>query len=143
MPALSSPPTVSGRIPVIGHALQFLRDPIPLLQRGYQEHGSVFSLQLGNKPAVVLLGPDNNRFFFTQTDKLLSIREAYPFFIKMFHERFYFFADLEELAQAFGLLVLRAFPKMVCQATAKGKTLIRPFRYDNRAFTAQHGRYIR
>ena len=107
MSAISSPPTVSGRIPVIGHALQFLRDPIPLLQRGYQEHGSVFSLQLGNKPAVVLLGPDNNRFFFTQTDKLLSIREAYPFFIKMFHERFYFFADLEEYLKQRAMILPR------------------------------------
>lgn len=107
MPALSSPPTVSGRIPVIGHALQFLRDPIPLLERGYQEHGSVFSLELGNKPAVVLLGPDNNRFFFTQTDKLLSIREGYPFFIKMFHERFYFFAEFEEYLEQRAIILPR------------------------------------
>ena len=101
------PPTVSGSIPVIGHAVQFLRDPIPLLERGYQEHGSVFSLRLANKPAVVLLGPENNRFFFTQTDKLLSIREGYPFFIKMFHERFYFFAELEEYLEQRAIILPR------------------------------------
>ena len=86
---------------------QFLRDPIPLLERGYQEHGAVFSLRLGAKPAVILLGPENNRFFFTQTDKLLSIREGYPFFIKMFHERFYFFAEFEEYLEQRAILLPR------------------------------------
>ncbi len=107
MTALSLPPTVSGSTPVIGHALQFLRDPIPLLERGYQEHGSVFSLRLGTKPAVILLGPENNRFFFAETDKLLSIREGYPFFIKMFHERFYFFAEFEEYLEQRAIILPR------------------------------------
>ena len=107
MTVSSLPPIVSGSTPVIGHAIQFLRNPIPLLERGYQEHGSVFSLQLGTKPAVVLLGPENNRFFFTQTDKLLSIREGYPFFIKMFHERFYFFAELEEYLEQRAIILPR------------------------------------
>ena len=100
MPVPSLPPMASGHVPALGHAVQFLRDPIPLIERGYNEHGAIFSLQLGNKTAIVLVGPENNRFFFSETDKLLSIREGYPFFIKMFHERFYFFAEFEEyLAQ--------------------------------------------
>ena len=107
MATLSLPPTVSGSAPVIGHAVEFLRDPIPLLERGYQEHGSAFSLRLGTKPAVVLLGPDNNRFFFAETDKLLSIREGYPFFIKMFHKRFYFFAEFEEYLEQRAIVLPR------------------------------------
>ena len=107
MASLSLPPTVSGSTPVIGHAVQFLRDPIPLLERGYQEHGPMFSLRFGTKPAVILLGPDNNRFFFSQTDKLLSIREGYPFFIKMFHERFYFFAEFEEYLEQRAIVLPR------------------------------------
>ena len=107
METLALPPTVSGSAPVVGHALQFLRDPIPLLERGYQEHGAVFSLRLGNKPAVILLGPENNRFFFAETDKLLSIREGYPFFIKMFHERFYFFAEFEEYLEQRAIVLPR------------------------------------
>ena len=107
METLSLPPTVSGSTPMVGHALQFLKDPIPLLDRGYQEHGAVFSLRLGTKPAVILLGPENNRFFFTETDKLLSIREAYPFFIKMFHERFYIFAEFEEYLEQRAIVLPR------------------------------------
>lgn len=107
MAALSFPPAISGSAPMIGHTVQFLRNPIPLLERGYREHGSVYSLRLGNKPAVVVLGPENNRFFFTQTDKLLSIREGYPFFIKMFHERFYFFAEFEEYLEQRAIILPR------------------------------------
>ena len=107
MATLALPPTVSGSAPLIGHAVEFLRDPLPLLERGYREHGPVFSLRLGTKPAAVLLGPDNNRFFFTQTDKLLSIREGYPFFIKMFHERFYFFAEFEEYLEQRAIVLPR------------------------------------
>jgi sterol 14-demethylase len=45
---------------------------------------------------VVLLGPDHNKFFFGETDKVLSIREGYPFFLKMFSKDFYFFAPHEQ-----------------------------------------------
>ena len=101
------PPMVSGGLPVFGHALQFLRDPIPLIERGYRERGPVFSLQLAHRRAVVLIGPENNRFFFSETDKLLSIREGYPFFIKMFHERFYFFAEFEEYLEQRAIIMPR------------------------------------
>src|SRR3954454_8883092 len=96
--SLPSPPALSGP-PFVGHAIQFLKDPVTLLARGLTEKGRIFSFRLGNKSAVALLGPEHNRFFFEQTDKLLSIREAYPFFIKMFHERLYFFAEPEEYKQ--------------------------------------------
>ena len=64
MTTLPLPPMASGHVPALGHAVQFLRDPIPLIERGYNEHGTIFSLRLGNKTAVVLVGPENNRFFF-------------------------------------------------------------------------------
>jgi len=92
---VSLPPTLSGT-PLLGNALQFFRDPISLLKRGLKEFGNIFSFRLGSQPAVALLGPDYSRFFFDQTDKLLSIRSAYPFFISMFSERTYFFAKPDE-----------------------------------------------
>jgi sterol 14-demethylase len=105
----------SGGIPVFGHALQFLRAPTALIERGYHEHGSIFSLQLGLKRAVILLGPENNRFFFSKTDKLLSIREGYPFFIKMFHERFFFLAEFEEYLKQRAIIIPRFQPQQMHQ----------------------------
>jgi sterol 14-demethylase len=76
--------------------LEFLRDPIGLLHRGYREHGELFSLRLGNRDGVVMIGPAHQRFFFTQPEDVLSIKAAYPFFVKMFDEAFYFFAEADE-----------------------------------------------
>jgi sterol 14-demethylase len=98
------PPRLPGH-PVIGHTLIFARDPVALLQRGLAEHGRIFSIRLAGRPGVVLLGPENSRFFFEETDKLLSIREAYPFFRKMFHDNVYFFADPPEYKEQRKILI--------------------------------------
>jgi sterol 14-demethylase len=38
------PPTVSGGLPVLGHALETMRDREKLFTRGYREHGDVFAI---------------------------------------------------------------------------------------------------
>ncbi|HIA47014.1 MAG TPA: cytochrome P450 [Candidatus Hydrogenedentes bacterium] len=91
-----TPPMVGGREPVIGHARKFMSDPVNFLTDCYREYGDIFRLRLGNREHVVMLGPEYNKFFFAQTDKLLSIREGYPFFLKMFSHDFYFFAPHED-----------------------------------------------
>ncbi len=96
MTARTAPPILGGTSPVIGHLAAFFRDPVALLKRGYAEKGSIFALSIGGRRMNVMLGPDNNRFFFEETDKLLSIRESMPFFLKMFSPDFYSFAEMEE-----------------------------------------------
>lgn len=54
------PPLLSGRRPLAGHTVEFLRNPVGLLERGLPERGRVFSLRLGNRIAVVLLGPEHH-----------------------------------------------------------------------------------
>ena len=93
---IQTPPMVSGEKPVVGHAVEYMKNPINFLERGYREHGRVFACKLGTQYSVVALGPENNKFFFGETDKLLSIREGYPFFLKMFSKDFYFFAPKDE-----------------------------------------------
>ncbi|TWP46001.1 cytochrome P450 [Lentzea tibetensis] len=90
------PPTVSGARPVIGHGAEFFSAPERLIWRGYTEHGGLFSLSLPGVRSVVLLGAERNRFFYSETDKALSIRAAYPFFKRMFSPEFYVFAGVEE-----------------------------------------------
>jgi sterol 14-demethylase len=90
------PPFVSGARPVVGHAVEFLNHPVPLLERGRAEHGLSFSLRFGRQPAVVLLGEEGSRLVFAETDRRLSMRAAYPYFMRMFDPDFYFMADVEE-----------------------------------------------
>jgi sterol 14-demethylase len=96
--AMSSPliPVVSGARPVLGHAVELVKDPLGLLMRGHREHGAAFQLRLPLKQATVLLGPEHNKLVFAETDAKLSIRAAYPFFLRMFSPDFYFFAPYEE-----------------------------------------------
>jgi sterol 14alpha-demethylase len=89
-----TPPVLAG-LPLLGNALEFRRDPIGLFQRGYEKLGSIFTIHLGRKPAVVLIGPENSRFFFEQTDKILSMREVYKFLIPMFGDQIFFAAGPE------------------------------------------------
>ncbi|MGI9240793.1 MAG: cytochrome P450, partial [Verrucomicrobiales bacterium] len=78
------PPTVSGGLPVIGHAIEFLRDRPGLLLRGYEEHGNVFALKLGPRRSAVMIGPEYHELFFGETDKKLSIEKPYRFLEAMF-----------------------------------------------------------
>lgn len=81
--ALPAPPSLPGSF-IFGNALDFYRDPIQVFRRGYETLGPVFSIRLGPKRAAVLVGPENNRLFFTQTDQIFSMREVYKFVIPMF-----------------------------------------------------------
>jgi sterol 14alpha-demethylase len=76
--------------------VEFLRVPIGLLSRGEHEFGNVYSVRLGHREAVILLGAEHSGFAFSQTDKLLPLKDAYPFVMRRFGPQFYFFAEDEE-----------------------------------------------
>lgn len=105
--ALRSPPFLKS-VPLLGNAPAFFTDPVSLIRGGYEQYGRMFAMRLGRKPVVVMLGPEFNRFFFEQTDKLLSIREAYPFLQRMFDDQLFFMAPAEEY-QAQRKILLPAF----------------------------------
>ncbi|MGD8863661.1 MAG: cytochrome P450 [Myxococcales bacterium] len=75
--ARPTPPLVSGRWPVIGHAVDFARDRERLLRRGYAEHGSVFALDLAGKKIAVVTGAEHNRTVYTRTDHELNPSKPY------------------------------------------------------------------
>lgn len=89
-------PTIEGGSPLLGHLLPFFRDPVGVLRQGYHSKGRLFSFNIMGRRMNVMLGPEHNRFFFEETDKLLSIRESMPFFLKMFSPDFYSFAEMDE-----------------------------------------------
>ncbi|MEV7283167.1 cytochrome P450 [Streptomyces sp. NPDC093252] len=94
--APAPPPYVSGALPVLGHAAEFMRRPEELLARGRAEHGDLFSLRLPVGRAVVMGGSEHAGFVFGRPEESLSIREAYPFFRHMFTAEAYFLAEHEE-----------------------------------------------
>ena len=100
-------PLLDNAAPVIGHMAQFFRDPVALLKRGYKSKGRLFSFSMMGQRMNVMLGPEHNRFFFEETDKLLSIRESMPFFLKMFSPDFYSFAEMEEYLRQRAIIMPR------------------------------------
>lgn len=82
----STPPVVSGALPVLGHAAEFQRNRPDLIRRGFVEHGGVFSLKLANQNVAVVIGPEHQKKFFMETDGRLNIQEPYQFLRAMFGE---------------------------------------------------------
>lgn len=76
---MTTPPIISGGLPVLGHALEMMRDRASLFKRGYDEHGDIFTLKLGPQKAVVVTGAEYNKLVYTQTDKALNMNDAYAF----------------------------------------------------------------
>lgn len=77
------PPAMPG-LPLLGNLLEYRRDHLDVFWRAYTALGPIFSIRLGPQRAVVLVGPDYHRFFFTEVDKILSMPEVYRFVIPMF-----------------------------------------------------------
>ncbi|MEO1289172.1 MAG: cytochrome P450 [Chloroflexota bacterium] len=69
---------ISG-LPVVGNMIEFMKDKIALIERGYQEHGEIFAFRLGGQNFAMLLGPENAAKVFEMTDRELSIRESSAF----------------------------------------------------------------
>jgi sterol 14alpha-demethylase len=77
------PPLLPG-VPLLGNLLDYRSDHLEVFWKGYKRFGPVFSLRLGPQRAVVMIGREYNRFFFTQADRLLSLPEVYRFVVPMF-----------------------------------------------------------
>ena len=84
--ALSTPPVVSGALPFLGHLTEFSKNRTALIERGYAEHGPIFTVKLGPQNVAVLLGPEHHRTFFMETDKALNMATPYKFLRETFGE---------------------------------------------------------
>jgi sterol 14alpha-demethylase len=82
---LPLPPELAG-LPLLGHLPAFARDRQALITSGYRQHGPIFTLRLGPRPVVILLGPEYHQFFFMETDKTLSIDKPYESLKALFGE---------------------------------------------------------
>ncbi|HLG88369.1 MAG TPA: cytochrome P450 [Alphaproteobacteria bacterium] len=93
---LKRPPMMSGGGGLLGHALEFAKDPDGLMERGYREHGPVFSFRLGIRTFDVLIGPEFNKLFWEQTDKALDMARGMQFLRPLFSKKFWIWAGHKE-----------------------------------------------
>ncbi len=80
-----TPPMLSGS-PVVGHFFEFMKDRSHLFQRGFDALGPIFTIKLLNQSVAVIIGPEYQQIFFTETNKKLSIHNTYQFLKETFGE---------------------------------------------------------
>jgi sterol 14alpha-demethylase len=82
---LPVPPVLPGA-PLLGHILPFMRNRQQFIKEAYQELGAIFTIRLGPRPVVVMIGPEYQQYFFQETDKSLSIDKPYENLKALFGE---------------------------------------------------------
>ena len=77
-PAASAkrPPFAKGWIPILGHALQYKRNPLGFLQRALADSGGCVTLDLAGRRTVVVSCPTAMREVARAHESVLSAREA-------------------------------------------------------------------
>jgi len=60
--------------PIIGHTFDFLKDPLALTLRNYQQYGPVFRQSLAFQRVVATVGPDMVKLITLDPDKVFSSR---------------------------------------------------------------------
>jgi sterol 14-demethylase len=72
--------------PLLGNLLDFMRDRHALLRRGYERFGAIFGIKLATLSVAVVVDPEFQQFFFTETDKQLRIDKPYKSLAALFGE---------------------------------------------------------
>ena len=76
-PGKRLPPAVPHRIPFLGHAISFGRDPLKFLQTSRDTYGDVFTFRMIGMDFTYLLGSDACSLFFNSNNEELNAEEVY------------------------------------------------------------------
>lgn len=98
------PPELRGGLPFLGHAWEFHKNPVGLLQRGRDRFGEIFSFLLAGTNVAVLTGPRANEAFFRAGDDVASARAAYRFTVPIFGEGVAYGTTPERMAEQMALV---------------------------------------
>ena len=97
-------PVVSGALPVLGHSIEFARDLLGLVRRGYRQHGEVAGLKVFGRDIVLLSGTDAQEALFRAPDEVLSPNEAYKIMTPVFGKDVVYDASPERMGEQLGML---------------------------------------
>lgn len=100
-----TPPTLSGGLPVLGHAVEFGRDAFGLLHRARREGGDVVGFSLMHKQMYLLTGSEANEAFFRAPDEQLSQREPYKMMTPVFGKDVVYDAPPEKMGEQMQMLM--------------------------------------
>jgi sterol 14-demethylase len=121
---LRTPPLLSGGLPVLGHATEFVTGAIQLLFRAHREHGEIAALNVFHRRMVAVFGPDAHEAVFRAPDTVLSPAEAYKIMTPVFGKGIVYDAPPDKQAEQFKMLLpalkdkrMRTYGEAVVQET--------------------------
>lgn len=85
-----------GGLPLLGHGLAYLRDPMRLWESRYRRHGPVSWFQAFGRQFVALLGPEASEVVLTNRDKAFANGDGWRFLIGPFFDRGLMLLDFDE-----------------------------------------------
>lgn len=78
------PPRLDGGVPLLGHALEFGKQPVRLLERGRAHYGDLFTMNMLGTDSIVMTGAKAQERFFRASDEDVSQAEAYQLMTPIF-----------------------------------------------------------
>ena len=77
-------PELGGGVPLLGHLLDFQRDPVAMLSHGWSQLGDLFRFRLGPRQFVLFTGPEAHDAFFSAPEDQLNAKAVYQFTVPIF-----------------------------------------------------------
>jgi sterol 14-demethylase len=102
---VGSPSRLRGSYPLLGHMVEFARDPVALMRRVRQECGPVGEFRMLNKQVVLLSGVEAQEAFCRAPDEQLSQKIAYRLMTPIFGEGVVFDAPPDRLNEQLRVLM--------------------------------------
>jgi len=97
-------PTMSGGWPLLGHLPGFLKDPVSLLTRGWNDEGDLFRFKIGLSNFALFTGPEAHDFYFRAAQDELSAKACYQFTVPIFGKGVAYDVAPEVMAEQLGFL---------------------------------------
>ena len=117
-------PKLAGGWPLIGHLLDFQRDPVSMLSRGWCEQGELVRFRLGPREFVLFTGPEAHDFYFSAPEDQLNAKAVYQFTVPIFGRGVAYDAAPELMDEQLGFLfpalreaAMRRFARIMFEET--------------------------
>ncbi|NVB37308.1 cytochrome P450 [Pseudenhygromyxa sp. WMMC2535] len=81
------PPRLEGGLPIVGHGLEFNKNPVRLLNRARELYGDLCTLSLPGADAILMSGTKAQEKFFRLSDEDISQAEAYQMMTPIFGKK--------------------------------------------------------
>ncbi len=117
---------LTGGWPLIGHLLDFQKDPVSMLSRGWREQGELVRFRLGPREFVLFTGPEAHDVYFSAPEDQLNAKAVYQFTVPIFGRGVAYDAAPELMDEQLGFLfpalreaAMRRFARIMFEETSQ------------------------